>query len=481
MQNRLWLIIIIAISICLPGWSQQLSLGEVIQRSRENAIAARRAHTQKETAYWEWRSFQSNFRPQLSLGGNLPGFTRSFVEVVQPDGTIAFNPISINNSALELSLSQSIAKTGGTIFMQKQVQRFDDFDRNNTLYNGIPFAIGISQPLFRFNPMKWDKQIEPLRYAESQQAFAETMEEVALTATTYYFDLLLAQINLQIAEKNLSNNDTLYRIAQERLTLGKISQNDLLQLRLGVLTAQKDLSAARQQAEVATLQLRTYIGDRGSSAFDLDIPAQIRSIKVDGQRAIQEAYANRSDATAFKRRLLEATRDVDKAKGDNGLNASMSLAFGFSNRGKQPLDIYRNPQDREFAEIQFNLPIMDWGRSKSRTETAKANMLLTQQTVEQDKLTFEQEIFTQVTLIDMLQEQAKLTAEADAIASERYQIAQDRFLLSDLSITDLSIALQEKDRAKRDFILALRDYWRVYYTLRWLTLYDFENMQKIQY
>ena len=75
----------------------------------------------------------------------------------------------------------------------------------------------------------------------------------------------------------------------------------------------------------------------------------------------------------------------------------------------------------------------------------------------------------------MLQKQVKLTAETDEIATKRYQIAQDRYILADLSITDLGIALQEKDRAKRDYIVALRDYWRAYYTLRYYTLYDFEQ------
>ena len=101
--------------------------------------------------------------------------------------------------------------------------------------------------------------------------------------------------------------------------------------------------------------------------------------------------------------------------------------------------------------------------------------------MEQDKLTFEQEIFTQVTLLQMLRQQVTLTAQADEIGQRRYQIAQERFKLSDLSVTDLGIATQEKDRARRDAILALRDYWQAFYTLRLLTLYDFDTNQKLNY
>ena len=461
--------------------SLKLTLDDVVQLARDQSIAGKQATTLQKTNYWKYRSFLADFRPQLSLDGSLPRFTRSFIQVQQPDGTIAFQAVSNNNSLLNLSLSQNIPLTGGAIYVQHQLQRFDDFLKRNTLYNGIPFGIGLSQPLFRFNLMKWDRRIEPLRYAESNQQYMESMEQVALDATGLYFDLLVAQVNLQIAETNRANNDTLFTIARHKLDLGKLSRNDLLQLQLSVLNARKDLASARQAAEVASLKLRAFVNSEVSQTrpLDLAIPNQVSIFTVDIQRAITEAFANRSDAIAFQRRLLEANRDVDKARKENGINATLNADFGLTNRANRPGDVYVRPQDRQFVEIQFTVPIMTWGRAQARTETARANQQLAVQTVEQAKRTFEQQIYTQVTLLDMLREQVKLTAEADQIAQSRYQIAQERFKLSDLTVTDLGIAMQDKDRARRDAILALRDYWQSYYTLRLLTLYDFELNQKI--
>jgi hypothetical protein len=53
--------------------------------------------------------------------------------------------------------------------------------------------------------------------------------------------------------------------------------------------------------------------------------------------------------------------------------------------------------------------------------------------------------------------------------------------LGNLSITDLSIAFQENDQAKRDYVYALREFWGSYYRLRYLSLYDFEQGKKITY
>jgi outer membrane protein len=460
---------------------RKLSLQEVVQLSREQSIASKQATTQKKTNYWQYRSFQADYKPQLALTGILPGFTRSYIQVVQPDGSVSFQHVSNNNSTLNLQLSQSIAMTGGKVYVQQQMQRFDDFARDDTRYNGIPFEIGIQQPLFQFNPLKWDRRIQPLKYREGNQQFIQSLEQVALDATGYYFDLLVAQVNLQIAEKNRSNNDTLFKIAKHKLELGKISQNDLLQLQMGLLTAQKDLASAQQSAAVASLKLKMFMSSRDERELELEIPLEAEQFDVNAQVALDEAFANRSASIAFGRKLLEAERDVQFAKKDNGLNATLNATFGLSNQGNLPRDVYVSPQDREFVELQLTLPIMTWGRNKARTEVAKANQEFARQSVEQDKLTFEQEIFTQVTLLQMLQKQVKLTKLADGIAADRYQIAKERFILSDLSVTDLGIATQEKDIARRDYILALRDYWQSYYSLRLLTLYDFERNQKISY
>ncbi|MFD2572077.1 TolC family protein [Spirosoma soli] len=483
-MNQLYLFLL-GVWLTGPVLAQTITLPEVLQLAQAQSVASKRASTQLRTNRWQFRSFLAQFKPQLSLDGTLPNFTRSYIQVVQPDGNIQFEPVSNNNSLLNLSLSQNIALTGGSIFVQKQLQRFDNFIQNNTLYNGIPFGIGIEQPLFQFNKMRWDRRIEPLLFAEGNQQFIENLEQVSLTATNLYFDLLVAQVNLQIAETNRTNNDTLYRIALHKLKLGKVSQNDLLQLQLGVLNAEKDLASARQTAAVATLKLKSFIGFRDEvngqpSPLNLAVPNQIPGLVVDVKRALDEAFANRSAAIGFRRRVMQSTRDLEKARKNNGFNASLTAGYGLSNQGPSLGDVYVRPQNREYVTLQFTLPITTWGRARALVETAKADLELAQQTVEQDKLTFEQEIYTQVTLLQMLREQATLTAKADEIAQNRYQIAQDRFKLSDLSVTDLSIATQEKDRARRDAILALRDYWQAFYTLRLLTLYDFETNQKIK-
>jgi len=459
----------------------KLSLSQVVAMAKANSIAAKQAITVKETKYWEWRTFKSNYQPQLALEGVLPGYTKTYTQVQQPNGSILFQPVHYDNSSLTLNFSQSIAATGGTIYGTTQLQRFDDFDRKNVLYNGIPYGLGYTQPLLQFNALKWDKKIEPLKFNESKQVFIETQEKISVTVTEYFFDLLLAQVNLDIAELNYANTQRILTIADTKFELGKISKNEILQLQLEVLNAQKAVGTAKRDVEIATLNLRSYTGIEGDDRIKLNMPTAVAQMSVATEKVLSEAYENRSDAIAFVRRLAEARRDVAKAKGENGLKATLRANLGYSNAATNAFDVYRSPKNQQSVELQLSIPVMDWGRSKSRTKTAQANEQFTIYAVEQDKQNFKQQIVTQVTLFNMMKEQIQLTDKAEKIAAEKYKIASERYVLGNLSITDLSIAFQENDRAKRDYVSSLRDFWAAYYQLRYLSLYDFEQNKKINY
>ncbi|WP_299989712.1 TolC family protein [uncultured Pontibacter sp.] len=468
---------------CLPGIAQPatrtLRLQEVIALAQEQSAAARQAETSRENSYWQWRSFKSDYKPQLSLTGTLPDFSRTIMPVTQPDGTTDFKPVSINNSELGLSLSQVVSPTGGRVFVTSLMQRFDDFDRQQTRYNGNPAIIGLEQPLFAYNQLAWAKKIEPLRYQESQREFLEEREKIAVNATRLYFDLLLAQTNQRIASQNQSSNDTLYQIAQEKYKLGRFSKNDLLQLRLAVLNAELAMAQAALDQQTAALALKTYIGMKETDQLELHTPEGIPATTVLAEVALAEARKNRKESINFSRRLLEAEALMAKAHGDNGFNASLFATFGLTNRGASFTDIYTRPENQQRARIGFSMPIMDWGRQRSIYKVAELNKQLVQYTVDQEDANFEQAVLTQVNQYNTLKARIATTAEADAIAQERYEIARNTFLIGRISITDLNIALAEKDQARRAHITSLSAFWTAHYTLRQLTLFDFEQQQVI--
>ena len=56
-----------------------------------------------------------------------------------------------------------------------------------------------------------------------------------MEAVSLFFNLLIAGERVGIAEQNLQTAEKLYEVAQAKRQMGTISENDVLQLRLGVL------------------------------------------------------------------------------------------------------------------------------------------------------------------------------------------------------------------------------------------------------
>lgn len=452
---------------------EPFSLFEIVDLARNESPAALQVETRRENRYWQYRTYLSDYKPQLVING-LEEYNNGIIPTVQPDGSYNFTEVNQNFGRVELSLEQQIGITGSKVFLTSQLTRFDNFADDFTRYSGNPAFIGIEQPLFRFNNLRWNRKIEPLRYEESQREYVEELEQVAVNATSLFFDLLLAQASLEIAQKNLANNDTIYKIAEGRYNLGKVSEGELLQLELALMRAQQQVAEARLDLETTGLRLKSYVGLNNNDQLVLIPPVIIPEFEVDVAVALQEANDNRQDAVAFKRQELEAERDLARAKNDSGLDASLRATFGLTNQGLELTEVYQSPGDQQGVMLNFSIPVIDWGRQRSRVKTAEANMKLVDYTIAQEKINFEQEIFTQVKLFKMLRLQTEIAEKSDDIAQRRYELSKNRYLIGKISITDLNIATQEKDEARRSYIAALREFWIAYYRLRELTLFDFE-------
>lgn len=458
-----------------PMLVQEYTLQDIVGLAKEQSPNALFAETRKQNRYWEFRSFLSEYRPQLYLSGNFPGYQRSNSPITQPDGSIEFRRINQNLTELNLGVSQTIGLTGGRVFVESELQRFDNFENDVTTYSGNPAVIGFEQQLFGFNPYKWNKEIEPLRYEESLKEYAVDMEELSMDATNLFFQVLLAQINLDLAEKNLQSNDTVYQISEGRYNLGKIGENELLRVEFNVMKSRQEVAQAQLDLETSTLRLRSFIGMNNNEGFVLIPPENLPDFDIDEQTAISEALKNNPNTVQFERQVKEAERNMAEAKGGTGLNASLQATYGLTDRGNAFMDLYHNPENQQRLGVSFYIPVVNWGRQKSIVKTQEALYNLTQYEVDQQRINFEQEVYTQVKTYKMLRDKVEITRVSNDIAARKYEITKQRYLIGKISITDLIISLQEKDQARRDYIQALNDFWSDYYNLRALTLYDFAN------
>jgi outer membrane protein TolC len=475
----------ILITFCIllsqANYSQrQITLEQAIEIAQKKSPEYKALINQNQASYWRYRNFKASFLPQLRLDATLPQFRNSVNRITLDDGSDDFrrsNQIRFDGS---LSLNQNIALTGGTISVSSQLERVDRYEPNeSTGFAVIPFSINYSQNSLFYNEFKWNKKIEPLLYEEAKREFIESMERISLNTARRYFALLKAQVQSKIAKSNLSNQDTLFQISKGRFRMGKIAENDLLQIELSVLNSQNEVTSNEINFKRASQNLSRYLF-LDSEDILLNTPKELSTFTVTVEKALQEAKSNRKAVIEFRRRRLQAEQEVADVRGNNRLRVSLNANFGVSQQGAVFNDLFQDYNQQQNIRLSLGIPILDWGVSKSRRKLVEANKDLVNTNIEQDKQEFEQEIYLH-TLNWQNQRNFLDTAEkAQEIAIRRYDITKKRFILGKITITDLNLALQEKDRSVLQYLNSLEKFWTDYYTLRRLTLFDFIKNEKIE-
>ena len=443
-----------------------LTLAQTIQLAEATGLTAFRAETDRRTTELDYELFRARLRPQLSLDANLPNYQRSFLEVPQPDGTVNFKAVRNHNGFVGLTARQPLAATGGSVFVRTNLQRFDDLESDFKQYNGTPVRVGIDQPLFGFNPWKWERQLTELRYQNRDRAYELARATVRLDAAQLFFQLLSAAQDLRIAETNQTTSAELLLVANERFELGQISQNARLQLELDELSARRNAEAASAALQRATAQLYNYLGMpyRGQTIRPV-LPTVPELGPLDADAYVAAALSRHPALLATQTDRLEAQAGLERVRRDHGPQAFLTAAVGLS-RGAETLEpIYTDPQAQQFLSLGVNVPLYDGGNRKLATERAQLQLQQTEREADYTLRALENQLRDGVYQLRTAETQLQFAETARQLALRRFDIARQSFVLGALSTTELSIARQERDFAARSFVAALREVWLGKYRL----------------
>jgi len=478
-MKRILLFLFLISQLFTYGQSQKIKLTEAIKIAQKKSPQYVRALNTYQASYWRYRRFKADFLPQIRLNALLPEYSNAIRRITNDQGQDIF--VQQNQSRIEagLAINQKIPFTGGQFFVSSELERIDIYGDNEvTNYSLVPFSINYFQGSLFYNPYKWDRKIEPLRYEESRRSIIENMEDISLTTCMRYFSLLKAQVSLDIANKNLSNQDTLLQITKGRFKIGKIAENELLQIELSHLISQNNVTTNTILLKKTSQDLARYL-ELETESIELEVPEKLEEFGVDVAKALSEAEDNRKSVIEFRRRRLEAEQELAEVKGSNRLEMNLSANFGLNRRADEYNALFQDYDQQQRVSLRVGIPIFDWGVTKSRRKMAEADLSLVENDIKQEKQEFEQEIYLH-TLNWSSQRDFLATAEkAQEIALKRYEITKKRYVLGKITITDLNIAQEEKDKAVVDYLNSLEKFWVDYYTLRRLTLYDFKEDEKI--
>ena len=478
--------IITALLMCLavPVQADEvmtLTLQDVIRMAQESSPNAVQARNEFESAYWNYRSYKASMLPSLSLSSS-PSLNRSTRSIVLPDGSEQYARSNSLNSDLSMNLSQNVWFTGGTISLSGSLSRLDMLGDNHTKsYYAQPLQLSFRQDLSSYNHMKWERKTEPIRYKRARKQFAETMELVAANAVNYFFNLASAQTELEIATINLAAADTMYAFGLGRYNIGTITENELLQLELNKLNEETSIITTRMSFDDAADQLRNYLNLPSDARIEVITSDSIPEFTVDLKKALQLAYDNSPDIESMQLSLLNSESNLANAKSQSGLKASIYVRVGLAQTASELNETMNHLNDEQSINLTLSIPILDWGRSKGRIKVAKNDLELTKMHLEQQQLSFDRHVTRAVNQFNLQQRRVDIAFRTMQTAQHRYEVARQLYMTGRSTVLDLNSAITSKDNAYRGYVSALSTWWQLFYTIRSMTGYDFQNNSLLEY
>jgi outer membrane protein TolC len=460
---------------------EPLTLARAIELAQAQSHQARAAEATREAARYRDRAFYSRLLPQISLGGTVPSYNRSIIQVVQPDGSTLFRPQDQTNATMTMTMSQKLPFTGGDFFITSSLARLAVSGENSfSNYSSTPISFGLRQNLRRPNEAAWDRREQPLRWDLSERQYLEAREDISIQTAALFFDAYAARVALNNAIKNSAVNDTLYTLNKGRFEVGRIGENDLLQSELALLRMRTTLDGARLEQDRAFAALRLALNLPPAAPLDIVVVATVPEFEADTARAISEALRNSSRMSDVALQEVQARRRVTDAKLSTGIGATVQASYGYNATGPEASLAYQNLQEARTFSLSLSMPLLQWGAHKETVRAAEAErdrqVSLGQSATEQ---TVQDAHFAALQLSQARRNLA-LSAKGDTVATKRFEVALNRYVIGRIPIDNLYLAQNEKDQALNQFVQALRGYWQAYYRLRRLTLFDFATGQAIQ-
>ena len=458
-----------------------LDLDRTIRLATDSSLAAQKYQSSYDVSRYKYLSWLASRKPQLDLESTPVMYQRYMTQRYLSDEDIdVYRQQRMFYSQAGISATQIVEPWGGQIYGSTQLGYLRTFgDQNQTQFMTVPITIGYKQDLLFYNPLKWAKQIEPLKMTLAEKNLVYGIEKASEEAVEKFFALALAQDQLQMAVEYLASCDTIYAIAQRRFKIASISKAELSILEMEKTNARTTLVNARIARQRAAQELVNYLGMDRTTDVELVIPSVLQNLHVDAAEAIQYARENNPQYLSTREATTEARRDAERARIEKTLSLSLNASIGLNQVADRFADAYRHLLSQDMATVTLSIPLMDWGKRKNAYLAARSDVEVAERNEQENARDTELDVALTVAEFNERQSIVENAREALTIAEDAYAQTLQRFIKGLTDAYGLSVAQNHWQTARQNQIASLQNYWLAYYHLRRLTLFDYQRHQPI--
>jgi outer membrane protein len=279
---------------------------------------------------------------------------------------------------------------------------------------------------------------------------------LAIAVVEAYYGLALATAQRQAAELNLAAAEEFEHITSLLLSGGEVAPVDLTRAQLQTAARRDELERARANEVVAAGGLRVLVGYdflRPIATTDLSL-ALPSNLEV--QQFTADTISRRPEFAKFEAERLAAEHEVRIARADRLPQLSYAILGGFDT------DSLRPPRLKEHtgfsAALSLNIPIFDWGASRSREKQAHLRAQLAENQRNQALRGFAQEFYAAQVQALSAGARIRLAGAAMALAQKNLDASIARYRSGEAQIIEVTDAQTTLAAQRLAYYQALFDY-----------------------
>ena len=387
------------------------------------------------------------------------------------------------SSNTRLVVSQPILLTDGTISLsnefgwQSSNSSAAGFTESEVFYNNL--YLNLNQPLFTYNRLKLDLKTLELNLENANIGYAVQRLNLERNVTQFFYNVYMAQMNLNIAKEELVNTQKSYEIITNKVDAGLAAREELYQAELNLATSKSTLQNSQVTFENAKDQLKLYLG---MDLFeDILILADVSAnpVPVDLDKAIENGLNSRMELRQREIDIETSQFDLIQTKSLNEFRGDLNLRVGITGDNEKLNMVFNNPTRSPSVALSFNIPLFDWGEKKARIEASEATIRSQELNLTQEKKQIIVDIRQVYRNIQNQLNQIEIAKQNERNAQLTYEINLERYENGDLTGMDLNLYQTQLSQQKIAYSQALINYKIELLNLKIQSLYDFEKNEAI--
>ncbi len=318
--------------------------------------------------------------------------------------------------------------------------------------NSYSEQTGLGQLIWDFGKTLNQIKLAKENLTAAELAFLEVQEDTILNTKSAYFNVLKAQLLLDVAKGDLGQSKVHLERAKGFYEVGLRQKFDVTKAEVGVSNATLDYAKAKKNYELAKANLNNIMGKIKDTKYKVQEIEKFNLLNVDINEALQTATKNRVEILKREAEARAAQTDVEVKKKGNWPKITADTSHGIRHTDTT------GTLDGWNLGVLFSWPWFDSFKTRSQVEAAEANLRIAKSNIEEETLNVVLEVQDAVLSLEEAKERINATEKLLQEASENLEIAEARYAEGLGSIIEVSDAEVSMTSAKKNYVVAISDY-----------------------